>query len=45
MLIKQIINIDWGVEEELSLIKCPEYGKGISNTANRCIYCGFELKK
>ena len=29
----------------MALINCPECGKEISNTAKRCIHCGYNLKK
>ncbi|MBE6155344.1 MAG: zinc ribbon domain-containing protein [Firmicutes bacterium] len=29
----------------MSLIKCPECAKEISNNTNECIYCGYRLKK
>lgn len=29
----------------MALIKCPECGKEISDTVNRCINCGYEIKK
>ena len=29
----------------MALIKCPECGKEVSDTAKVCIHCGFELSK
>lgn len=29
----------------MSLIKCPECGKEVSDTIHRCIHCGYDLKK
>ena len=29
----------------MSLIKCPECGKEISSTVNKCIGCGYEFSK
>ena len=29
----------------MSLIKCPECGKEISNKANTCIHCGYPIHK
>ena len=29
----------------MSLIKCPECGKEISDSIEKCIHCGFPLKK
>lgn len=28
----------------VSLIICPECGKEISSTANKCVHCGYKLK-
>lgn len=29
----------------MALIKCPECGKEISNKSDKCIHCGYPLKK
>lgn len=29
----------------MALIKCPECGKEISDTSNKCVHCGFLIKK
>lgn len=29
----------------MALIKCPECGKEISNQSDKCIHCGYPLKK
>ncbi len=29
----------------MALIKCPECGKDISNTSEKCIHCGFPIEK
>ena len=29
----------------MALIKCPECGKEISDKSDKCIYCGYPLKK
>ena len=31
--------------ENMSLIKCPECGKKISDTSDACIHCGAPIKK
>lgn len=33
----------YGGEVKLSLIKCPECGKNISDKSKQCIHCGFPL--
>lgn len=29
----------------MALVKCPECGKEISNTAKKCIHCGYRLMR
>ncbi len=29
----------------MSLIKCPECGKDVSNLAEKCIHCGYPLQR
>lgn len=29
----------------MALIKCPECGKEVSDTCDKCIHCGYQLKK
>ncbi|MFA6624448.1 MAG: hypothetical protein WCS80_01635 [Bacilli bacterium] len=29
----------------MAIIKCPECGKEISNTCDKCIHCGYQIKK
>ena len=29
----------------MALIKCPECGKEISDSADKCIHCGYPIKK
>ena len=29
----------------MALIKCPECGNEISDTAEQCIHCGYRIKK
>lgn len=28
----------------MALVKCPECGKEISNSANKCPHCGYTIK-
>lgn len=33
-----------GEEKLMPLIKCPEYGKEISDKSKQCIHCGYPLQ-
>ena len=43
IILTKIRNYNLKTNNNMALIKCPECGKEISDKANDCVHCGYQL--